>query len=46
MVVPVGASYAVQSLILVEKDKHGALHSRDLMPVQFVPLLRKDESTK
>jgi protein-L-isoaspartate(D-aspartate) O-methyltransferase len=46
MVVPVGASYAVQSLILVEKDREGALHSRDLMPVRFVPLLRKDESAR
>ena len=44
MVIPVGAPYAVQSLMLVTKAKDGTVRSRSLMAVRFVPLLRKDTS--
>ncbi|HUT57319.1 MAG TPA: protein-L-isoaspartate(D-aspartate) O-methyltransferase [Phycisphaerae bacterium] len=40
MVIPVGSPLAIQSLMLVEKDAHGAVHSRSLMAVRFVPLVR------
>jgi len=42
MVIPVGPVYAVQSLMLVEKDADGTVHSRNLMPVRFVPLVRQE----
>ena len=46
MVIPVGGIFATQSLMLVEKDEDGKIHSRSLMPVRFVPLLREDSSGK
>ncbi|HXV85869.1 MAG TPA: protein-L-isoaspartate(D-aspartate) O-methyltransferase [Gemmatimonadales bacterium] len=39
MVIPVGSVYGVQNLILVEKAASGAVSSRTLLPVRFVPLL-------
>lgn len=39
MVIPVGSVFGVQNLILVEKDAKGALRTRNLLPVQFVPML-------
>jgi len=41
MVIPVGGRFAIQSLLLVEKDEQGAVHSQSLMAVRFVPLTRK-----
>jgi protein-L-isoaspartate(D-aspartate) O-methyltransferase len=38
MVVPVGASFFTQTLMLVEKDAGGRVRSRQLLPVRFVPL--------
>ncbi len=46
MVIPVGSPLATQSLMLVEKDKKGKIHSRSLMPVRFVPFIRKDKSAE
>ena len=46
MIIPVGAAFATQSLMLVEKDDKGKVRSRSLMPVRFVPLLRKDPSSQ
>ncbi len=46
MVIPVGAVFATQSLMLVEKDEEGKVFSRSLMAVRFVPLLRKDTSRR
>jgi len=47
MILPVGAPFAVQSLILITKSKEGKLRGRSLKPVRFVPLVRKkDESAK
>lgn len=39
MVIPVGSVYGAQYLILVEKDAKGALRTRNLLPVAFVPML-------
>ncbi len=39
MVIPVGSVYGVQNLILVLKDEKGALRTRSLLPVRFVPML-------
>jgi len=39
MVIPVGSVYGVQNLILVEKDDDGAVRTRNLLPVRFVPML-------
>ncbi len=43
MVIPVGGPFAVQTLMLVEKRADGGIRTRSLMPVRFVPLLRKSE---
>ena len=40
MVIPVGSPFLVQSLLLVEKGEGGDIHTRNLMPVRFVPLTR------
>ncbi len=42
MVIPVGNPFAQQSLMLVEKDTDGGIHSQSLTFVKFVPLLQKD----
>jgi len=44
MVIPVGARYATQFLMLVEKGKDGTLRSRNLMAVRFVPFVHKPKS--
>jgi protein-L-isoaspartate(D-aspartate) O-methyltransferase len=41
MVIPVGSVYGVQNLVLVEKTDKGAVRTRNLMPVRFVPLVRE-----
>jgi len=38
MVIPVGAAFMVQQLMLVEKKADGAISTRQIMPVRFVPL--------
>ena len=40
MVIPVGAAFTVQHLVLVEKDAEGGIRSRQVLPVRFVPLTR------
>ncbi len=40
LVMPVGDEFPHQELVLVEKDSTGALTSRQLLPVRFVPFLR------
>ncbi len=42
MVIPVGGPFAVQTLMLVDKDEDGRVTSRDLMSVRFVPLTRDE----
>ncbi len=38
MVIPVGSQLLTQQLLLVEKDAAGAVTTRQLLPVRFVPL--------
>ena len=38
MIIPVKSMFYVQHLILVSKDKEGALTTRQILPVRFVPL--------
>jgi protein-L-isoaspartate(D-aspartate) O-methyltransferase len=42
LVIPVGAVNDVQDLRVIEKDANGQTRSRDVAPVRFVPLVRKD----
>lgn len=44
MVIPVGAVFGTQSLMLVEKDESGQVRTKSLMTVRFVPLTRQDTS--
>lgn len=43
MVIPVGASFNTQHLLLVEKEADGSYKTRNLMPVRFVPFTRERE---
>lgn len=38
MVIPVGASFFTQQLLLVTKDQQGRVRTRSILPVRFVPL--------
>lgn len=38
MVIPVGASFLTQHLMLVEKQQDGTIITRQILPVKFVPL--------
>lgn len=40
MVIPLGSSYAVQALTVVEKSEAGEVRSRQIIPVRFVPFTR------
>lgn len=42
MIIPVGSPFQVQQLMLVEK-KNGAISTRSLMPVRFVPFIREHQ---
>ncbi|HAU37108.1 MAG TPA: protein-L-isoaspartate O-methyltransferase [Phycisphaerales bacterium] len=44
MVIPIGAPFSIQSLVLVKKDSDGRLSAQRLMAVQFVPFVRKTKS--
>jgi protein-L-isoaspartate(D-aspartate) O-methyltransferase len=39
MVIPVGGVFQVQHLVLVEKAPDGRVRTRNVLPVQFVPLV-------
>ncbi|MGZ8797706.1 MAG: protein-L-isoaspartate(D-aspartate) O-methyltransferase, partial [Thermoanaerobaculia bacterium] len=41
MIIPVGAPFTTQSLLLVRKTAGGQITTRQLLPVAFVPLTRK-----
>jgi protein-L-isoaspartate(D-aspartate) O-methyltransferase len=41
MVIPVGASFLTQHLLLIEKQRDGSVVSRQILPVRFVPLTGK-----
>lgn len=38
MVIPVGSRFMTQQLVLVLKDEHGGVTTRQILPVRFVPL--------
>jgi protein-L-isoaspartate(D-aspartate) O-methyltransferase len=38
MILPLGSPYGSQRLVLITKDKKGKVHSRELLPVRFVPM--------
>ncbi|MGB8145891.1 MAG: protein-L-isoaspartate(D-aspartate) O-methyltransferase, partial [Chromatiaceae bacterium] len=38
LVIPVGAHFMAQYLLLVEKKAEGGITSRQILPVSFVPL--------
>jgi protein-L-isoaspartate(D-aspartate) O-methyltransferase len=40
MVIPVGAGFALQHLMLVDRDADGRVRTRQTLPVRFVPLTR------
>jgi len=44
LVVPVGRVYDVQDLKLIEKDAAGRLSTRSVIPVRFVPMVKKRDS--
>jgi protein-L-isoaspartate(D-aspartate) O-methyltransferase len=46
LVIPLGEEVSSQYLMLIEKDAEGKVHRRPLIPVRFVPLLRKDPTAK
>lgn len=41
MVIPLGGPFALQQLVLVEKQPDGRTRTRELLPVAFVPLMRQ-----
>jgi protein-L-isoaspartate(D-aspartate) O-methyltransferase len=41
MVIPVGAAFMVQQLMLIEKNLDGTVSTRQILPVAFVPLTGK-----
>jgi len=44
LVVPVGPVHDVQDLRLIEKDSSGRVTTRSIIPVRFVPLVKKRDS--
>ena len=43
MVIPVGSTYSVQALTVVEKSETGEVRSRQIIPVRFVPFTRSGQ---
>jgi protein-L-isoaspartate(D-aspartate) O-methyltransferase len=41
MVIPVGSPFLVQQLLLITKNEDGRVQTRQLLPVQFVPITRQ-----
>lgn len=41
MIIPVGRRFGTQHLILITKNMDGTISSKNIMPVRFVPLVRK-----
>jgi Protein-L-isoaspartate(D-aspartate) O-methyltransferase (PCMT). len=41
MIIPVGAQFMTQYLVLVTKDDDGKVTTRQILPVSFVPLTGK-----
>jgi len=43
LVIPVGAVYSHQELLLVEVDDNGKISKESKLPVRFVPLTREEQ---
>jgi len=43
MCIPVGSPFFVQNLMLVEKAEDGKIHTKRILPVRFVPLVRAEK---
>lgn len=41
MIIPVGQRFGIQHLILITKNMDGSISSKTIMPVRFVPLVRR-----
>lgn len=41
MIIPVGPIYSAQQLRLIERDADGQIHTRNIIPVRFVPMRRE-----
>jgi len=46
LIVPVGRVWDVQDLQLIEKDAAGRVKTRSIIPVRFVPLVKKRDSSQ
>ena len=46
MIIPVGAAFRIQQLMLVTKDEKGKVSSRVICAVRFVPLTGGHEKRK
>jgi len=46
MVIPVGSSLGIQTLMLITKDAEGIVQSRSFLPVRFVPMLGRVKNNK
>ncbi len=46
LIIPLGGPYEVQMLTLVEKMQDGTFRTNQLLPVRFVPFVRKAESSQ
>jgi protein-L-isoaspartate(D-aspartate) O-methyltransferase len=44
MVIPIGGPFATQQLMVVEKQDGGGITTRQVLPVQFVPFTRAEDS--
>ena len=41
MAIPVGTPFRVQSLMLIKKSEKGEIQIKNILPVRFVPFVRK-----
>ena len=46
MILPVGSPYGLQTLVLITKNEEGAVRSRRLLPVAFVPMTGRVQQGK
>jgi protein-L-isoaspartate(D-aspartate) O-methyltransferase len=46
IVIPLGPAWSSQDLVFGEKDAEGRLHTRPVLPVAFVPLVRSGPETR
>jgi len=46
MILPLGSPFGAQTLVLITKDQKGAIRSRNLLPVRFVPMVGRAAEAK